>query len=344
MTNVSQQHENPWPHRLAVVTVLAAFSLLWVGALVTTLKAGMAVEDWPSTFGYPWFLYPILDWLRGPRDVFVEHGHRLLGQLVGLLSIALAIVTWRSESRPWVRWLAVATVPAVTLQGVLGGLRVLQNDVFLARLHGCIGPLVFALFVTLAAVTSRFWRQTIPRVRADAGRLQRLALITTLLAYVQLVVGAHLRHITADMTPAVFRIVVFFHLFLALILAGHVGLVVLRAWRFRRDAPRVAAPSIALGVLVIGQFVLGVATWSLKYGWPAWLGEWSFAAGLTVQDGSTAQLLVTTLHVAAGWLIVATALLITLRSYNGLRRPHAATAAQMADRPFATLVPTEVTT
>jgi cytochrome c oxidase assembly protein subunit 15 len=257
--------------------------------------------------------------------VFVEHGHRLLGQLVGLLSIALAVVTWRCESRIWVKWLALAAVPAVTLQGVLGGMRVLQNDVLLARLHGCIGPLVFALFVAIVAVTSPAWRRTVPRVRNDAGRLQRLALVTTLLAYLQLVVGAHLRHITPDMTSDAFRIVVVFHLFLAVILAGHIALVVRRAGAARHDVCGIMPPAIALGILVVGQLALGVATWSLKYGWPTWLGQWEFTAALVVQNGSAVQSLVTTLHVAFGWLILVAALLIALRTWHSLRRPVAAT-------------------
>ena len=333
MPSAPTQLENPWPHRLAVVTVLATFCLLWVGALVTTLKAGMAVQDWPSTFGYPWFLYPILDWLRGPRDVFIEHGHRLLGQLVGLLSIALAIVTWRTESRGWVRWLAAAAVPAVSFQGILGGVRVLQNDVLFARIHGCVGPLVFALFVTLAIVTSRGWRTAVGRPCEHSDRLRRLALFTTALAYLQLVAGAHLRHIAATMTPAEFRIVVLVHLFLALILAAHVLLLAARAWSVRRDAPSIAPPALALALLIIIQLGLGVVTWSLKYGWPTWLGAPPLATEITIYNGSISQTLTTTLHVAAGWLILVTALAILLRSWRSLRSPAAPLSLPAVHRP-----------
>jgi cytochrome c oxidase assembly protein subunit 15 len=322
MSVTPPQLESPWPHRLAVVTVLATFCLLSVGGLVTTLKAGMAVEDWPNTFGYPLFFYPILDWLRGPRDVFVEHGHRLLGQLVGLLSITLAVVTWRSESRRWVRWLAVATVPAVTFQGILGGMRVLQNDVLLARIHGCVGPLVFALFVTIAAVTSNRWRSTVPRPYEHSERLKRLAFFTTAIAYLQLVAGAHLRHVPATTTPATFRIVVLFHLFLGLVLAAHVLILAARAWKFRRMAARVTSPANVLALLVLAQLGLGVLTWSLKYGWPTWLGAPPLAGEFTVTQGAPAQSLVTTLHVAVGWLILVIALTVLLRASRGLCHPN----------------------
>jgi cytochrome c oxidase assembly protein subunit 15 len=316
VTDHSRQLENPWPHRLAVVTVLATFCLLWVGGLVTTLKAGMAVEDWPNTFGYPLFFYPILDWLRGPRDVFIEHGHRLLGQLVGLLSIALAIVTWRSEPRRWVRWMAVATVPAVVVQGVLGGVRVLQNDVLFARIHGCFGPLVFALFVAIAVVTGRRWRTAADSSGPYPERLRRLALFTTALAYMQLVAGAHVRHLPPNMTPSAFRLVVFVHLFLAILLLVHIILLAIGAWKARGLVSGVAAPSLALTFLIVAQLFLGVATWSLKYGWPTWLGPPPRGAEFTVYDSAPAQALITTLHVAVGWLILVTALTLLLRSWR----------------------------
>ena len=79
--------DESWPHRLAVLLVCRDVSLIWVGGLVTTYEAGMAVPDWPSTYGYNLFLYPWQTWLPGPWDLFIEHGHRLLGATVGLLTI-----------------------------------------------------------------------------------------------------------------------------------------------------------------------------------------------------------------------------------------------------------------
>ena len=105
--------------------VCATFPLIWVGGLVTTYDAGMAVPDWPNTYGYNLFLYPWQTWLFGPFNVFIEHGHRLLGAAVGLIAIALVSVTWRCDSRTWVKSLAAATLVAVIFQGLLGGLRVI---------------------------------------------------------------------------------------------------------------------------------------------------------------------------------------------------------------------------
>ena len=97
MTSASQVARSPWPHRWAVVLACATFPLVWVGGLVTTTDAGMAVPDWPNTYGYNLFLYPWTTWLSGPWDLFVEHGHRLLGATVGMLTIGLLISLWMGE-------------------------------------------------------------------------------------------------------------------------------------------------------------------------------------------------------------------------------------------------------
>ncbi|MEE9601957.1 MAG: cytochrome oxidase assembly protein, partial [Thermoguttaceae bacterium] len=97
----------PWPHRLAWLLACATFSLILVGSTVTNYGAGMAVEDWPTTFGY-WF-YPLKAWLA-VWDVFLEHGRRMLAQAVGLLTIILAAVLWRRDSRRWVWLLGLAAV------------------------------------------------------------------------------------------------------------------------------------------------------------------------------------------------------------------------------------------
>ena len=118
--------DSRWPHRLAVALVCATFPLIWVGGLVTTTESGMAVPDYPTTFGHNMFLYPLDTWLGGPWQVFVEHGHRLLGALAGLVTIALCIALWRSDERRWVRWLGVAALAGVIVQGLLGGFRVIE--------------------------------------------------------------------------------------------------------------------------------------------------------------------------------------------------------------------------
>src|ERR1043165_8488370 len=159
MIATSPNRVSPWPHRWAVALSCATFPLIWVGGLVTTTDAGMAVPDWPNTYGYNLFLYPWQSWLAGPWDLFVEHGHRLLAASVGLLTIGLLVVLLKAEPRRWLRGLGFAALGLVIFQGVLGGMRVRLDERTLAMLHGMTGPLFFSLAVALAIFTSRTWSQ-----------------------------------------------------------------------------------------------------------------------------------------------------------------------------------------
>jgi heme a synthase len=137
MSDVNSQISNPplarfakqglWLHRLAVVLCCATFPLLFIGGLVTSKGAGLAVPDWPTTFGYNVFLYP---WSEMVGNILYEHSHRLVASCVGLLTIALAVALWFGERRTWLRWLGVTALLVVIAQGILGDLRVvlLQNS------------------------------------------------------------------------------------------------------------------------------------------------------------------------------------------------------------------------
>src|SRR5919108_3165242 len=131
-----------WPHRLAVILACATFPLLFIGGLVTSKGAGLAVPDWPTTFGYNMFLYP---WSKMVGNIFYEHSHRLAASAVGLLTIALALVLWLRERRSWLRWLGVAALLLVIFQGIIGGLRVILLENVLAMVHAALAQLFFAL-------------------------------------------------------------------------------------------------------------------------------------------------------------------------------------------------------
>ncbi len=317
MTNQAQstteKEHSPWPHRWAVVLACATFPLIWVGGLVTTTDAGMAVPDWPTTYGYNLFLYPWSEWFFGPWDLFVEHGHRLLGATVGLITIGLLLVLWRSEPRRWVQVFGLVLLLAVIGQGILGGLRVRMDEQALAMLHGCTGPVFFALCVAMAVVTSRRWmereRQAVSPV---ARRLALLAGATALVAYLQLAVGAQLRHVPVTAAANVFQAAVHLHLLLAAVVLFHAAWLALASQRSERNL-WTARPARWLFGLVVLQLCLGAATWLVKYGAPLWArrlsGEWDFA----VPAGSTWQSLIVTAHVATGSLIVAVAVVACLR-------------------------------
>jgi len=311
---LSNQPASPWPHRLAVLLACATFPLVWIGGLVTSSKAGMAVPDWPTTYGYNPFLYPLATWWHASWDVFVEHGHRLFGAAVGLLAIILVLFVWACDWRKWLRWAAVGALALVCLQGVLGGLRVKFDDATFARIHGCIGPLFFAYTAALVAFTSRWFADSPRPVAAPAGRLQRLAISTAALAYVQIVLGALLRDRPYDASMGEFRAVGLAHFLMALALAAHVVLVVIRVVRGFRGERLLRRPAFVLCGLIVLQIGLGLATWVTHYGFPAWLSGFSWAANYTVTDQSSAQVQIATAHVATGALIFATAVVLAVRS------------------------------
>jgi len=183
------------------VTAAATFLLLGSGGMVTSHEAGMSVPDWPNTYGYNMFLFPVSKWVGG---IFYEHTHRLLASGIGLLTTILTVWLWRKDARTWMHWLGVLAFVLVALQGVLGGLRVTLDMDKLGIVHGALAQLFFVLICALALFTSRWWQnaaqvsrlpgQQITRCAAGTAALHWLVLFTTLLIFLQLVLGATMRH------------------------------------------------------------------------------------------------------------------------------------------------------
>ena len=317
MSNRLTHHDSPWPHRLAVALVCATFPLVWVGGLVTTHDAGMAVPDWPNTYGYNLFLYPWTEWFAGPWDLFIEHAHRLFAATVGLVCIALVVVVWRTDSRGWMRAASLGALALVIGQGVLGGLRVTLDARTLAMVHGCVGPLFFTYCVLLATLTSHRWRE------ASAGQTSQSArsilptiVIITLIAYGQLVLGAQLRHTGAMVAPATFRGVVMFHLLgAAILMFGTLYLAVIVRLGSNLDH-WLRVPANWLAALVLLQVALGGGAWVVNYGWPAWLIDYPWAARWVINAQGHLQANITTAHVAVGSLILGTAAMLVLRAFR----------------------------
>ena len=167
--------------------------------MVTSKNAGLAVPDWPTTFGYNMFLFPISKWVGG---ILFEHTHRLIASAVGFLTIILAIWLWRSESRKWVRKLGLVSLGGVILQGVLGGLRVTMLKDQIGIFHACIAQAFLGLLVVIALVTTNFWT-SLDGFRVNQGRFSRirsLAIAITIAIYVQLALGATMRHQHRDLS------------------------------------------------------------------------------------------------------------------------------------------------
>jgi cytochrome c oxidase assembly protein subunit 15 len=278
-----------WPHRLAAITAAATVVLIFVGGVVTNTGSGLAVPDWPTTFGYDMFLYP---WSKMVGGILYEHSHRLIGAAVGLLTIALAISLWAADSRRWVRWLGVAAVAAVIVQGVLGGLRVVLVDQSLAIVHGCIAQAFFALLVALAAFTSRWWYDT-ERIEPPvvARSLSSFSIVTAAMVYVQIAVGALVTHVGGDWLHV--------HVLVAVAVVVHVVLLARRVLREHADRIELRRPALQLLGLTALQWAFGLAL----------LGG---RMGVLLLPSGPALLLPTT-HRITGALILGVAVILTLR-------------------------------
>lgn len=276
--SIQPTDQSPWPHRWAWVLCLATFPLIWVGGLITTTDAGMAVPDWPGTYGYNLFLYPWRTWLFGPWDLLVEHGHRLFASGVGLLTIGFVIVVWRNSTSSLLRKLALAALGLVIFQGVLGGLRVVLNERLLAMLHGSTGPLFFGLTAALVALTKNLAEPAEPRPSGSA----RWVWVLPVCAYFQLVAGAALRHVPEDSSFNTFAVHVQAHLWGALVVTLAVITTAWIAWRKPVGRGRKRLAVLLVGVLAL-QVTLGVATWVAKYRLPDWAHS-TLAQGGIVAD------------------------------------------------------------
>ena len=195
---VRDRRYNIWLNRFIWFTAVATLLLICSGGMVTSKNVGLAVPDWPTTFGYNMFLFPISKWIGG---VLFEHTHRLIASTVGLLTIILAVWLWRTEDRQSVKTLGLIAVAGVILQGILGGLRVTMLKDEIGIFHACLAQAFLGLIVLIAIVTTDFWRMFagtgVDLIKFRA--VKTIAIATTIAIYAQLVLGATMRHQHKDL-------------------------------------------------------------------------------------------------------------------------------------------------
>jgi heme A synthase len=293
----SRDGEADWTSALARVAAVATLLLVAVGGLVTSENAGLAVVDWPNSYGYNMFLFPLSRMVGG---IFYEHAHRLLGSLVGLTTLVLCIRVFRTDARGRFRALAAGALLLVVGQGVLGGLRVTGHftmsdsvavtrpNLTLAMVHGMTGQIFFAWMAMLATLASPTWKRGPIRAAGFPDRVLPLVLVGGL--FVQLLLGVRVRHLGASPLPHVA-----FALML-LLLAAAAGVRTLVTFGSVAVLRRTGRALIAVAV---AQVLLG--------GW----------ALVTVGRDPAAppnamQVVATTLHQTTGALFLATAVVLAL--------------------------------
>lgn len=302
------RHPNRRPHHFACLLAFATFILIVAGASVTSNRAGLAVPDWPTTYGEFMFSFPTSKWVG---NIFYEHGHRLVASAVGMLTIVLAVWLVRAEPRRWVRGLGIVALAVVVAQGVLGGLTVkfmLPPSISIA--HASLAEAFFCITVILAFITSERWTQPSPPAEVPNARLvQRLSLASAMATYAQIVLGAAIRHAESGLFAHIVGAVAVFG---CVVTGVVVVLFTVKPRGFLRHA-------ILLLCLVTAQIALGLATLMVRVP--------KNASGQL----SAIQIFVPTLHLALGALILATSLVMALKTRRFLGAPREEPSVSFAE-------------
>lgn len=300
----------------------ATFPLVWWGGWVVASGSGMAFRDWLTSDGA---LMPLYPWLSSAGDKFIEHGHRLLGMAAGLLTIAVVVSAYAAKSRPVVKRYAWALLVGVIVQGVLGGLRVVFDERVVALIHGATGPLFFAAAAAFVVITSRRWVEAkpLPQPSPADRKLTRLAIICAALTYGQLLLGVVVRHsalMVRSGSAPLFEAATYLHVITAVAVVAYLAMLAVRAWR----ADALKRLSAAIALLVVAQFMLGLTTWMLKYGLPAWVAAWTGDVDFVNREAALARALIVTGHGAVGALLVALTTVFALQATRRTGLPLAA--------------------
>ncbi|MEO1997080.1 MAG: COX15/CtaA family protein [Planctomycetaceae bacterium] len=285
----SSEQVDPIVHRFAAATCVVALLPIGIGTLVTTLRAGMAFADWPTSDGHNMLLYPWLSDLRNP-DRFAEHGHRLAGMVIGFTSIALVAVAFLRERRSWVRMYSIVILVAVVAQGLLGGARVLLDANLLAMVHSLSGAIFFVLCVVFAMLTGSKWSAA----RADMFQCSAAAAAAVLLLPVfvlmQYWLGGMFRHMGRMMYEHLAGAV------LVTLVALLASVLLMRS----KSASLRSSGRLVLSALLI-QLGLGVGAWLTKLNVPA--------LGWVASTGSLASVVFRSAHTIGGMLLLTSSVL-----------------------------------
>jgi heme a synthase len=298
-------------HRFSVLVAILAFLLLIAGGLVTSNNAGLAVPDWPTSFG------SLYKWPRMIGGVKFEHGHRVVAEIVGLLTIIAAVWTWRVDNRRWMRFLTIGAVLGVIFQGVLGGLTVLKfTPPLISTAHAAVGQTMFCVLAAIAVFTSRSWLQEPSEKisRKDAAPLIRHSWMLIGFLYLQLILGAAFRHVWTKWGPMgsnhwpVHRIIHMFlypHILNSLLVAGLILYLSIRVLSKHATIPHLKQPAIGMLLLLILQLLLGASAYMVRV-----------VQGINEEQPTLGLVSVTVAHLAVGALILALTIIFTVQAYR----------------------------
>ncbi len=280
-------------HRFAIFTACVTLVLVVAGALVTSNDAGLSVPDWPTSFGS---IYKIPQMVGGIR---YEHTHRMVAEFVGLLTIILAVWTWRAEKRRWLRILGVAALATVVLQGILGGITVLHFlPPAVSSAHAAVAQTFFCIAVCIAVFTGRRWMAEVPRTEPDTRwpTLFTLTMLSIFVLYVQLLLGAMFRHHGMSWWP---------HVVHAGIVAIVLSWTAVRAISVYSQVEAVKRPAIMMLGLMVAQLCFGFLAFITRVMW-----------GQDAAQPELPMVIATVVHVAVGALLLATTVVLAIQVWR----------------------------
>jgi cytochrome c oxidase assembly protein subunit 15 len=285
-------------HYFAIFTSCATFLLIVAGALVTSNDAGLSVPDWPTSFQHSpislrYFEIPMVGGVK------FEHGHRMIAEFIGLLTIAIALWTWHADHRSWMKKLGVAALLTVTVQGILGGITVLEFlPPAVSTAHAMVGQTFFCIAVCIAMFTGPRWVGEQPRTAPERNRptLLTLSLLSILVLYVQLFLGGMFRHKGMGWEP---------HVINAVVVTFILTWTSVRALRSFPNVDAIWRPALTLISLLMVQVALGFFAFIEKV-----------MLGANAVQPLPAQVLATVAHTATGALLLATAVVLAIQTWR----------------------------
>jgi cytochrome c oxidase assembly protein subunit 15 len=295
MTQYSIAQSTPYNRAHHCFTVLAAscvFLLIIAGALVTSNDAGLSVPDWPTSFGSLYRIPPLVGGVK------FEHGHRMLAEFIGLLTIGVALWTQKVDRRRWMRVLGWSALGTVIAQGILGGLTVLfYLPPAISTAHATLGQTFFCIMVSIAFFTSKSWVQApVTVICSDRPRLTIISALTVAAVWIQLIMGAAFRHSGIRLLP---------HIIGACIVFCMVNWLAISTLKRHRATPQLSTPAAVLLVLLAVQITLGLASYITRVLWSQ-----GVAAPLASMVVSTVA------HVACGALLLVTTVILAIQIHR----------------------------
>ncbi len=294
-------------------TAGVTFLLIIMGALVTSNQAGLSVPDWPTSF-HRWPVTPGYFEVPLVGGVKFEHTHRILAQFVGVLSIILAVWTWRADRRPWMRKLGWTALALVIAQGVLGGITVLfYLPDAVSSAHAALSQAFFCVVTAMAVFTGRRFVEPEAEPRNEftprKPSLHTLAALSVAVVYIQLILGAAFRHMHGQRTLAD----------LAPHLVGAACVTVILLWTIIRVLSDHSAieplrrPALSLLALLMVQLGLGFSTYLTVLEW-----------GREAPQPLLPMVLTSVAHVAVGALVLVHAVILAIQAWRHVPLPRTA--------------------